>query len=138
MLTSQYSLCRRYWLAFKDVVRPKQAPKCFLPQDSLFIKLDNEDLINDFLSLLYEPCYPKFSWPCTYCPYHCCYQTIAETLLYLFAFFFWCSALAVICEKHYGFSTFLVIWVCRLAFLLNKVLKKVQRIYPRASNFIWS
>ena len=87
--------------------------------------LGNRALLNNLLTFLRKPHYPKLPLPYISDYYYWLLIPVlcesALSLLYL--------ALVVIFEKYYEFSTFLVVQAYNLACLLDEVLKVVQRTW---------
>ena len=94
---------------------------------------DSRVLVDDLLTLLSKSRCLKLPLPCTPCYCH------ERPILVLSqpALSLWCSASAVTYEKHYVFSTSLVVQVCKLACLLDVTLETVQKSWPPASGFVW-
>lgn len=127
---------KKCWLAFGGVVPLMQAPRYSLPLDDFFMRPDSRGPVSDpLLTLFHRPHYPKFLPLHT--PRHC-YRSQILSHSGSPARFWWCFAPKVICEKHYKFSTSLVIWAYRLIFLPDVTLEMDQKTWPQAHNSVGS
>ena len=92
-------------------------------------------LVDNFLTLLHKPRYPKLPLSCTPC-----YRWPQNQVLSLFpptTSSWWCPAPVVTCGKHYEFSTFYEALASTLASRQDVRPEMVQKTSFLTSGFVW-
>ena len=110
-----------------------QIPRYFLPQNSLFTKLDSRALAaNLLLTFWHRPHCFKYHQSCT--PYCCQPQTQNPATYHLLTLSLWYLILVKIYKRCYKSSIFLAIQAYKLVCLLGIILKKDQETWLPACN----